>query len=715
MCVVGATASLSRTTSRRPNSCVRSRSRMSRTLAALAIIKENWNADRDYLSNFEPFVFDALRRLPPGVPVETPSVVRAVGSDFGVQMPQGVVETLLKRATRRGMLAKGAGQRERFIVPEALDKTLDLMQARGDASRDVHALLDALRAHAEQAGVTWTEEQAEAALLGFLDESGTQFAAGRRHGRSVEQGIKRDQAVALVHSFARHAVERDSEGLRLLEQAVKGSMLSNVLYFENLGSFSPSLDDIAVYIDTPIVLRLLGVSTPQQVDASRELLKMLKGAMIPVSIFTHTVTEVESVLESTAGNLRRSRSKAASSTMHLSSTSREVIEYFIESSKTPADVEEVLAELEHRLRMLGVRIVERPDPVAALTVDEEKLDEALQTAVGYRSKHAKHRDLQSIAAIHLLRKGRFVRQLGDCKALFVTTNGALVRASHRFFREEGLNGGASHLMSESEFVTQLWIRSPDKSPDLPRKTLIADAYAALNPPGRLWDKYVEEIENLQAAGAVDEDQVARLVFSTSARGALLDISLGDADRVEADTVSAVLERADAALLDPVVQEHETKIRVLADRQANELDALRRTYADAQATQQAQHATEVERLQEVLAQRQSDAREHESRLEALEAKADAETKERADRRKKRLKVTGSGSLLLLSAVSATLVLTSIATGNVLRAALVGVTVYLAASAGVVAVGPDRRDTVYKALQLFAALAAIVVAYAIYASR
>lgn len=580
---------------------------MSRTLATMAILKENWNAERDYLSNFEPFVTDSLRRLPPGKAVEAPAVAKAVESEFDLRMPQGVIETLLRRALRAGVLEKAPNARERFVVAEALGKVPDLLQARGDAARDVRALLDALRARAEQAGVEWTEDQAEEALMRFLDDSGTQFATARRRGRADGLRVNPNQAKAVVHSFARHAVERDPEGLRLLEQAVKGSMLSNVLYFDNLGEFSPSMNKIAVYIDTPIVLRLLGVSTPQQIDASQELLKMLKTALIPVRIFAHTVNEVEGVLESTAGNLRKSRSKVASSTMHLSSTGREVVEHFIQSGRGAADVEEVLAELDHRLKVLGVRVEDRPDPVVAMTVDEAKLDDVLQTAVGYKSRQAKQRDLQSITAIHLLRRGRSARQLGDCQALFVTTNSALVRGSTRFFKNEGLNGGTSHLMTESEFVTQLWIRSPAKSPDLPRKTLIADAYAALNPPGRLWDKYVEEIEKLEAAGTVDEHQVARLVFSTSARSALLDLSLGDADSVEADTVGQVLQRADAALVDPIAQEYEAKQQKLANQQAAEIAEMERAYLQSQVVRDAEHAAEVARLQSDIAQREEGTR------------------------------------------------------------------------------------------------------------
>jgi hypothetical protein len=692
---------------------------MSRTLAMMAILKENWNADRDYLSNFEPFVTDSLRRLPPGEVVEAPAVAKAVESAFDLRMPQGVIETLLRRALRSGVLEKAPNARERFVVPEELGKVPDLLQARGDAARDVRALLDALRAHAQQAGVEWTEDQAEQALMRFLDDSGTQFATARRRGRADELRISADQAKTVVRSFARHAVERDPEGLRLLEQAVKGSMLSNVLYFDNLGEFSPSMNNIAVYVDTPIVLRLLGVSTPQQIDASQELLKMLKTALIPVKIFAHTLNEVEGVLEGTAGNFHKSRSKVASSTMHLSSTGREVVEHFIQSGRGAADVEEILAELDHHLKVLGVRVEDRPDPVVALTVDEAKLDDALQTAVGYKSGQAKRRDLQSITAVHLLRRGRSARQLGDCQALFVTTNRALVRGSSRFFKEEGLHGGTSHLMTESEFVTQMWIRSPAKSPDLPRKTLIADAYAALNPPGRLWDKYVEEIEKLEAAGTVDEHQVARLVFSTSARSALLDLSLGDADSVEADTVGQVLQRADAALVDPIAQEYEAKQQILAEQQAAGLAEMERAYRQSQEARDAEHAAEVARLESDIAQRDEGTRvqaeQYSDRIEALKDQQEADAAATARRKKLMLRWGGSVALLVLASGAVAAVVFDVATGDVFSAALIALAFFFFAMAFVVGVGPSRRETAFKIVPIIIALTGIVAAYAFFKGR
>lgn len=274
-------------------------------------------------------------------------------------------------------------------------------------------------------------------------------------------------------------------------------------------------------------------------------------------------------------------------------------------------------------------------------------------------------------------------------------------------------------MTESEFVTQMWIRSPAKSPDLPRKTLIADAYAALNPPGRLWDKYVEEIEKLEAAGTVDEHQVARLVFSTSARSALLDLSLGDADSVEADTVGQVLQRADAALVDPIAQEYEAKQQILAKQQAAGLAEMERAYRQSQEARDAEHAAEVARLESDIAQRDEGTRvqaeQYSDRIEALKDQQEADAAATARRKKLMLRWGGSVALLVLASGAVAAVVFDVATGDVFSAALIALAFFFFAMAFVVGVGPSRRETAFKIVPIIIALTGIVAAYAFFKGR
>lgn len=72
---------------------------------------------------------------------------------------------------------------------------------------------------------------------------------------------------------------------------------------------------------------------------------------------------------------------------------------------------------------------EKPAHQMSLGLNEEKLERILQDEVGYRNRKALLRDIDSLTAIYRLREGRTTLPFERCRAIFVTTNTALARAS----------------------------------------------------------------------------------------------------------------------------------------------------------------------------------------------------------------------------------------------------------------------------------------------
>ena len=66
----------------------------------------------------------------------------------------------------------------------------------------------------------------------------------------------------------------------------------------------------------------------------------------------------------------------------------------------------------------------------------------------------------------------------------------------------------------------LWLRRPTAVPNLPRKRIIADCYAATWPTERLWRLYLEEIDKLRQRGGVISDEYYMLRDSIAAEPAL---------------------------------------------------------------------------------------------------------------------------------------------------------------------------------------------------
>jgi len=110
--------------------------------------------------------------------------------------------------------------------------------------------------------------------------------------------------------------------------------------------------------------------------------------------------------------------------------------------------------------------------------------------------------------------------------------------------------------------------------------MLANSFAALNPPDKLWRRYLSEIRRLHAAGDITDEDVGLLVFSSEARSELVDLTLGEVDAFAEGTVPEVLEAARASARSGVETE-------LAERaQEVDLERSRREQAERQAEDEA---------------------------------------------------------------------------------------------------------------------------------
>jgi hypothetical protein len=265
------------------------------------------------------------------------------------------------------------------------------------------------------------------------------------------------------------------------------------------------------------------------------------------------------------------------------------IEFFIESGFSASDVELFALNLDKGLTALRIQAVDKPPYIADYLIDELKLTEVLTESISYHNPQALQRDVDSVSAIMRLRRGQEHFTTEECKALFVTTNNALVSISRRFFYEESPPGAVPPCIPDYVLNNILWLKKPMKAPDLPRKRIIADYYAATHPPERLWKHYLEEIDELKKTGKVTPDDAYLLRHSLEAKYAMMDITLGEEDAFTQGTVMEVLTMVRSKIqqekdveLKEQMQLREVKEQEVQTLQAKERERLVRIKVRAQA-------------------------------------------------------------------------------------------------------------------------------------
>ncbi len=173
----------------------------------------------------------------------------------------------------------------------------------------------------------------------------------------------------------------------------------------------------------------------------------------------------------------------------------------------------------------------------------------------------------------------------DCRALFVTGNSALAKTVRSFFGSELNHRNVPPCITDHSLTYLLWLKSPQLAPDLPKKRLIADCYAATQPTEHLWRTYLSEIDKLEKSGHVSENDYFLLRYSMEAKRMLMEITQGETEAVTEGTVAEVLKRI-----------HEQIERELTEKVATETDARRKAEEETEKVRQAwQVETEANRV------------------------------------------------------------------------------------------------------------------------
>ena len=506
------------------------------TLVSLAILKVNWDRlGRDYVENFVPFVAEALRHSREDI-VSLPALQRDLRDRFGLDLPLNPLRQILQRAARHNYVRRQSGV---FYRNSAQLDTLNFADVRNAVISIHDRLLPRLRdfvrteRHAE-----WSEEEAAAAVNAFLTDQGLKFlyAQAERAAISVK-GISRE-ATYSVASFLAKARESEPELLEDFTTLAKGRLLASAIYLPDPGRVAKKFENTAVYLDTSIVIFAAGYAGPERQAPCEELLRLLRDHGAQLRSFDITVEEVKGILDACAARLRRGQLRDAYGP---------TIEWFIESHCSASDVELMIARLPEKLRSLGIITEARPERLVEYQVDESGFDAALEMRIGYRNPKARIHDVDCVSAIAQARRGRHAYEVETCGAIFTTTNSGLARESRAFFQADAPERSVALCITDYSLGNLLWLKNPTQAPELPQKLLLADAYAAMQPPDTLWKAYLAEIARLEEQGRITTDEYFTLRHSLTAKRALMDLTAGDTAAFTEGTVAEVLRVARESL------------------------------------------------------------------------------------------------------------------------------------------------------------------------
>lgn len=501
----------------------------SEALCSLAMLNVSINTGGDYLGYLRPYVLDVLAHNPPELITDV-AVAENLHSRCGLKIPPRTVQIILQRLAKESLLVKESGI---YKVSDSLPYS-DLSAERTAASRHISLIVNELIGFAlSTTGRKLTEDSATECLVYFLSQFSIPCLKSYLRGTTLpEINAGADWQLALVGHFVT-ALQSQPNLLDSFTMLMHGHMLANALLCPDLGSVSDSYAGVVFYFDTPLLIRLLGLEGEREEQAIKEVVSLVQRLKGRVSYFSHTYDELVTSISTSAEFIDSYRGKGT------------IVSEARKSGKQKADLLLIAAKASEILESSGIKVTPTPSygkENHRYEIAEEVFDAVLRDEIDYHNPRAREYDIRSVRSVYVLRKDSAPRSIEKSQAVLVTSNTSFSKAAYEYGRSHQTSREVSTVITDFSLANTAWLKAPQGAPSLPKKEILAYAYAAARPTKEFWDKVLAEAEKLEGAGKITprEHQLLRSSYTVQSELALL--TLGDEAALTHEGIRGTLDR-----------------------------------------------------------------------------------------------------------------------------------------------------------------------------
>ena len=504
------------------------------TLSSLAMLKVNIDGGKDYLEYLRPYVVQALVESPPDI-VADATVAEKLRSICGLEIPHRTVQVVLQRLAKDGYLSRSHGV---YTVVKDLPAK-DNSAERADAGRHIVAVTRSLVQFAKQSAERKiTDEDATDCLIVFLSQFSIPCLKSYLRGTTLPD-VKdhSDWQVTLVAQFI-NDLTSNPPLFESFMKLVQGHMLANALLCPDLKSVSKSYKDVVFYFDTPLLIQVLGLEGKEKEQAVYEVIGLVQRLDGTIACFSHTFDELVNVIRNSADFAESPRGRGT------------IVEEARKSGRSKSDL---ILIAENADDLLGVaKISVHPSPpydskTYQFEISEEVFASVLKEEVNYHNPKAKEYDVKSVRSVYVLRRGLLPFSVEKARAVLVTNNSGFSKAAYEYGKKFEQSKEVSTVITDFSLANTAWLKAPQGAPSLPRKEVLAFAYAALRPTAEFWNKVLDEAEKLEASGKISSRDHQLLRSSHHVQIELMKLTLGEDDALTEESITTTLGRVSAEI------------------------------------------------------------------------------------------------------------------------------------------------------------------------
>ena len=527
-------------------------------MAYCALAERLGNPGVNATDSLTPFFADVCR-LFSGNLFDAAAFGSAFEEKFGLKIPRLAALGFTEQLLRAGLLVNVASQNGNPIYRYAnQDNVVEVASEIPVTEKEIKAVLSdfLLYCHEDSKLKDLSDNTLQEAFLSrLLNIDSMRILARRENSISTKRSsntltLKRSEVRTedvqelhldfLVSQFILDLRDKNSARFELVSNIAFANMAAEaVALFNNDPGDSSTLSGLSIYIDTPLILDMLGVNSEYS-DYGSELLDVIKASGAQAIVLEHCINEAEKAIQAQLSYLRSGVNK---------------LSHQWGIAAKPDLLSALVGRVAERVHTRLEIAVER-DPDLNLHKKHQSLFGDIESSMSSKMAHwkneeAKGHDKKSVWAILGIRdtSSPCVR-ICDSRSIFLTRNTALVNIANSAWRE-WLKGSTKHpsvnidrwspiALSDKQFAGYIWARSPGKMNDIPRIRLLAHCSAAVRPRSDIKAKAYNLILDLH--GKAEADDIAALLEDREGIQALMRVSKGDPEDVTAERIPYIMEQ-----------------------------------------------------------------------------------------------------------------------------------------------------------------------------
>lgn len=539
------------------------------SVATAALLKSQLDQGRDYFELLTPFVLRAVPELASDV-IEPVALRNQIAQALGLDIPLRTIAVLLNRLSKRqgtgisketGAFLRTSGQPSQ-TPPSPVEEEFAYL---GDTFAEY--CQDKLASVRDRATALTT-------LCGFLETHASTLVLDQPVP-TPSTGRREDIVIA---SFLQEHLAADSRATDACTSLVQGLVLARAVTLDDLAAIERRPSDLVVYFDTPFILAIAGLYGEADLEAAREAVRLVRDSGAAPAVFDVTIAEVRRVLAVYESKLDTADGRQSLYRTPLTS-------FFLARNATGLDARTHSALLQGTVGREGLTVHETPQRVRDFVADEPALVDALRDVRGEGFEARETHDLNCVAAVLTLRRGRPVTSIANARAVFAAT-GMIVRTTRGWWQKTG-GEGLPPVLEQSAVINYFWLRLPRVRSSVHRLELAALCSSILQPSPEAWALFRRELAKMTQDGRLSSTEASLVLIDSYASKLVVDSE--EAETLDPGSVAEIIERvkrehlrhADEARAEAAREraQREKEVAEAHELRQQELVAAERTYVE----------------------------------------------------------------------------------------------------------------------------------------